>query len=172
MQLYLKAPPLQEPIALEEVKTYLRISSEQEDGLLKTLISSARSYVEGATGRALLKQGWVLHLIPPYPPSFPLVKNEKGELSITLPKPPLINVTSVKTKGQDVPYIVEEMKVKLSPILWGHPLSIAFWAGYGEDALSVPADLRMAILMGVRFLYEGQKIELPLLTPYKVRRLM
>lgn len=172
MQLHLKAPPLQEPITLEEVKTYLRISSEQEDGILKTLISSARSYVESATGRALLKQGWVLHLTPPYPPSFPLVKDEKGELSITLPLPPLLSVTSVKMKGKDVPYTVAEMKLKLSPTLWEKPLSIAFWTGYGEDPLSIPADLRMAVLMGVRFLYERQKIELPLLTPYKVRRLI
>ncbi len=172
MQLHLKAPSSQEPVTLEEVKAYLRISSEQEDGLLKTLISSARSYVEGATGRALLKQGWVLHLTPPYPPSFPLVKSEKGELSITLPLPPLLSVTSVKTKGQDVPYIVEDTKIKLSPTLWGQALSIIFWAGYGEDALSIPADLRMAVLMGVRFLYEGQKVQLPLLAPYKVRRLI
>ena len=70
---YILKTSSQEPVTLEEVKAYLRISSEQEDGLLKTLISSARSYVEGATGRALLKQGWVLHLTPPYPP-FPPCK--------------------------------------------------------------------------------------------------
>ncbi len=41
----------------------------------------------------LLKQGWVMHLTPPYPPSFPLVKNGCGDLVMTLPLPPLLKVT-------------------------------------------------------------------------------
>jgi hypothetical protein len=172
MRLYLSIPPVQEPVALEEVKTYLRIVSDQEDDLLRTIISSSRSAVENITGRALLKQRWRMQLTPPYPPSFPLVRNEKDTFAISLPLPPLLEVSSVKIRDKEVAYRVEEDKVILSPLLWGQELFIDFWAGYGETVDSLPPDLRMAVLMGTRFLYEGQSLNLPLLTPYKVMRLM
>ncbi|MBI2707866.1 MAG: phage head-tail connector protein [Proteobacteria bacterium] len=172
MRLHLRFPSSQEPVFLEEVKTYLRLTSDQEDDLLRNLISASRAAVENITGRALLKQRWTMQLTPPYPPSFPLVKNKTGELTVILPLPPLLGVESVKAGEQDVPYEVEEDRVILSPLLWGKALSIDFWAGYGETSASLPPDLKMAVLMGIRFLYEGQAINLPLLRPYKVMRLM
>ncbi len=172
MRLYLSISPFQEPVTLEEVKTYLRIVSDQEDDLLRTIISSARASVENITGRALLKQRWRMQLTPPYPPSFPLVKSKTGEVIVTLPFPPLLGVDSVKAGEREIPYGVEEDRVILSPLLWGKGLSIDFWAGYGETSASLPPDLKMAVLMGTRFLYEGQAINLPILTPYKVMRVM
>ena len=172
MRLHLSIPSSQEPLSLAEVKTYLRIASDHEDDLLRTLISSSRASVENITGRALLKQRWVMQLTPPYPPSFPLVKNKKGDLTVSLPLPPLLSVDSVKAEKKEVPHKVEEDKVVLSSLLWGQELFIDFWAGYGETAASLPPDLKMAVLMGVRFLYEGQDLNLPLLGPYKVLRLM
>jgi hypothetical protein len=172
MRLYLSIPPFQEPITLEEIKTYLRIASDQEDDLLRTIISSSRSAVENITGRALLKQRWRMQITPPYPPSFPLVRSPKDTFAISLPLPPLLEVNSVKIREREVSYRVEEDKVILSPLLWGQELFIDFWAGYGEVSSSLPSDLRMAVLMGTRFLYEGQSLNLPLLAPYKVMKLM
>lgn len=172
MYLTLKVPPSREPLTLEETKVYLRLNTDQEDQHVKDLISAARAYVEGITGRALLKQGWLLTLTPPYPPSSPLVENKQGELTLSLPLPPLIRVISIKAKGKDIPYIKEEDKIKLSPLYWGCSLSISFWAGYGETPESIPPDLKMAVLMGTRSLYEGQDMRLPLLTPYKVMKII
>lgn len=172
MRLYLSSPPFQEPVTLEEVKSYLRIVSDQEDDLIRTIIASSRSAVENITGRALLKQRWRMHLTPPYPPSFPLVRSPKDIFTVSLPLLPLLEVNSVKIKQKEVPYSVQEDKVILSPLLWGQALSIDFWAGYGEAPASLPSDLRMAVLMGTRFLYEGQPLSLPLLTPYRVLKLM
>jgi uncharacterized phiE125 gp8 family phage protein len=172
MQLHLKIPPTQEPTTLEELKSHLRIASDQEDSFLRDLLASARAYVEGATGRALLKQGWSLELTPPYPPSSPLVVKSQGDLKITLPRPPLLGVESVQTKGKSVPYTAQEDKLTLSSLFWEKPLSIRFWAGYGEDPTALPPDLKMAVLMAARFLYDGQKVEVPLLRPYKVLKII
>ncbi len=172
MLLRLNIPPLQEPVSLEEVKSYLRITSEHEDDLLKIFISSSRAAVENITGRALLKQGWGMQITPPYPPSFPLVQTKVGDLALTLPFPPLLEVTAVKAGEQDMSYRAEEGNVILPSQAWGQALSLDFWAGYGETPADLPPDLRMAVLMGTRLLYEGQPLNLPSLAPYKVLKLV
>lgn len=171
MKLQLKNPPLQEPLTLEEVKTFLRLSTDQENDLLKTLIASSRAYVEGVTGRALLKQGWLMHLKKPYPASFPLTRKKTGEIEITLPFPPLLSVDTVKVAGKDVSYHLTGNKICLEPNHWEKDITISFWAGYGEDPSTIPPDLKMSVLMAVRFFYEGQKADIPLLKPYRVQRL-
>lgn len=171
MQLQLKNPPLQEPLTLAEVKTFLRLSTDHENEVLKTLIASSRAYVEGITGRALLKQGWLMHLKMPYPPSFPLTKKKTGEIEIILPFPPLLSVEFVKVDKKEVSYSLYENKVFLDSHHWKKDISIYFWAGYGEDPSTLPPDLKMSVLMAIRFFYEGQKADIPLLKPYKVQRL-
>lgn len=172
MQLFLKTAPIQEPLTLEEVKTYLRISSDQEEEYLSSLITSARAYVENATGRALLKQKWVMQIKPPYPRVSPLIKCERENLEIDLPYPPLLEVESVKTGMQEVPFTVEENKALLSPSLWNKEISVTYWAGYGETPASLPPDLKMAVLMATGFFYDHQKVDLPLLSPFKVFRVV
>ncbi|MBP9692322.1 MAG: phage head-tail connector protein [Alphaproteobacteria bacterium] len=168
MQLFLKTPASQEPLTLEEAKTYLRISSDQEDEFLKMLMAAARSHVESFTGRALLKQQWGLHIKPPYPEGSPLVKREGKRLEIALPRPPLLEVMEVKASAKTIAYEVEENRVLLSSLFWDKEISIIYWAGYGETAASLPPDLKMAVLMATRFFYDNQKVDLPLLGPYKV----
>lgn len=172
MKLFLKVPPSQEPLTREEVRVYLRLSENQEEDFLNFLISSSRTYVERLTGRSLLKQKWVLEISPPYPPSSPLVKVEEKSIEIHLPHPPLLDVEAVKMKGQDIPFIVKESKVLLSSSFWNKEISIAFWAGYGETAASLPSDLKMAVLMATRCFYDQQKGDFSLLTPYKVHHLI
>lgn len=172
MNINLKAPPKHEPVSVEETKAYLRLSSEAEEGMIKSLISASRAYVENTTGRALLKQGWLLQLTPPYPHSFPLVATSRGELTLTLPFPPLLEVVSFRSRGKGVPYILETDFLKLPSTFYGEPLSISFWAGYGGTPECLPPDLKLAVLMGTRFLYEGETIKLPMLTPYKVLRIV
>jgi hypothetical protein len=170
MKLQLKTPPLQEPLTLEEVKIFLRLSTDQENEILKTLITSSRAYVEGVTGRALLKQGWLMHLKMPYPASFPLTRMKTGEIEITLPFPPLLSVDFVKVGGNNVSYQLTDNKILLEPYHWKKDISVSFWAGYGEDPSTLPPDLKMAVLMATRFFYEGQKADIPLLKPYRVMR--
>lgn len=172
MKLFLQVPPSQEPLTREEVRAYLKLSEGQESDFLAPLISSARTYVEGLTGRSLLKQKWVLEISPPYPPSSPLVKVEEKSLEINLPHPPLLEVEAVTMKGQNIPFTVKESKVRLSSSFWNKEISIAFWAGYGETASSLPPDLKMAVLMATRCFYDQQKGDFSLLTPFKVHHLI
>src|SRR5258708_1765870 len=118
MELFLNIPPVQEPLSLEEVRAYLRISTEQEDDFLLTLIKAARAHVESVTGRALLKQQWQMDLRPPYPLSSPLVKRLEKSLVIHIPKPPLLGMESVMVKSEQIPFVREGSKLLLSPQFW------------------------------------------------------
>ena len=48
--------PSVEPLALADVKSYLRISGSGEDTLLNTMIEAVRVFCEEFTGRALITQ--------------------------------------------------------------------------------------------------------------------
>ena len=172
MHLFLKIPPTEEPLTLQEVEDYLKLPSNQDEAFVKTLIAAARSYIENVTGRALLKQKWELHITPPYPPSSPLVKRRGKELEIELPRPPLLHVEAVKAAQKEVSFTIKDGKVCLPSSFWDQELVLTYWAGYGDTALSLPPALKMASLMAARFIYDNQTGELALLAPFKVHRLI
>src|SRR3989338_2357364 len=118
MRLTLRTPVSQEPFSLDEVKRFLRITSDQEENLLQHLLHSARAYVEDMTGRALLKQQWLLEMKPPYHPSSPLVRQRESHIEITLPRPPLLKVVSVEVKGKSISHHIQENRVILAPSFW------------------------------------------------------
>lgn len=168
MELFLKTPPAIEPLTVEEVRSYLRISSGQDEDLLLSLISTARAHVERVTGRALLKQQWQMDLKPPYPRSSPLVQRREENIIIHLLKPPLLGIQSVQMQEKDIPYRQEGGKILLSTRFMEEEMRIIYWAGYGETPATVPPDLKMSVLMAVGCLYEHQALDLPLLEPFKV----
>lgn len=170
MKLTLKTPPLHEPLNCEEVKDYLKLTSDEEDSFLPFLIKAARAHVESITGRSLLKQVWTMEIKPPYPSSSPLVKLKGLSLEIRLPKPPLLEVLTVTLDNKPVRFSTSGDILRLSGELWDQDLIITFASGYGERSDSLPADLKMATLMATRFFYEGNLTELPLLSPYKAYR--
>lgn len=57
----LVTPPTDLPITLEEAKLHLRVSHDEEDGLIENLIRAATQHVDGWTGvlgRAVMPQTW------------------------------------------------------------------------------------------------------------------
>lgn len=50
------AQPLKEPVTLDEVKAYARITQDSENGLINSWIKAARIAVENFTGRKLIEQ--------------------------------------------------------------------------------------------------------------------
>ena len=54
MKLECVEQPTQEPVALEEIKEYLRIDGDDEDVLLASLITAARCYCEDYQKQAKL----------------------------------------------------------------------------------------------------------------------
>ena len=172
MRLTQKIPPTKEPFTLEEAKLFLRIVSDQENSHLLHLLSSARAYVEDVTGRALLKQQWLLEIKPPYPPHSPLVKRQGRHVEMRLPRPPLIEVVSIETKDKSIAYNLEENKVILPSTVWDQNLSILYWAGYGEESETLPPTLKQALLMVMAAFYEHQKVDSTLLSPFRVHHLI
>lgn len=106
------SPPGAEPLTLEEVKTFLRIEHDHDDGLIAGLISAARQFCEQATGRSMITRGYSLYL-----DRWPSARGTEGSLSrsgwwdgvregaaavfdspaLSLPKPPLFSVTRINT---------------------------------------------------------------------------
>lgn len=168
MELFLKTPPTGEPVTVEEVRIYLRLSPDEEDSLLLSLIAAARTHVERLTGRALLKQQWQMELRPPYPRSSPLVRRREDQIIIHLLKPPLLGIQSVQTQEKDIPFIKQEGKILLSTRFMEEEIRITYWAGYGETSTVLPADLKLSVLMAVECLYERRELNLPLLEGFKV----
>ena len=58
MTLFLVTGPATEPLTLAEAKSWLRVDGTTEDGLIQSLITSARLAVEAATNRLLIAQQW------------------------------------------------------------------------------------------------------------------
>lgn len=172
MRLLQKISPQREPFTLEEVKIFLRLPGDQEDACLPTLLSSARAYVEDVTQRSLLKQQWELTLKPPYSPPSPLVRQREKHIEINLPRPPLMEVELVQSKEVAIPYAIEENKIILSPMYWDKTISVLYWTGYGEENSALPPTLSHAILMVLQAFYDQQKVDLSLLSPFKVHHFL
>jgi uncharacterized phiE125 gp8 family phage protein len=134
-----------------------------EDDLVSALITAAREYCEGFTGRALAEQ-----TLEAYPPCFPRM-NE-----VELPCPPLQSVTSVKytdidgnettmTEGTD--YIVDTDSTVGRIVLpyaetWPtaalytvNPIKIRYVAGY----TTVPRSIKQAMLLLIGHWYANRE---------------
>lgn len=147
-------PPAQLPVSIEEAKSHLAVIGSSDDMLLYRLIASAVSALDGPDGklgRCLISQTWQLSL-----PG--LVGN------IRLPIPPVSAVSQIfytPSAGSTVTldpddYVVVGIGSTDSCIVspktrWpvAKAGTIEFVAGFGDDAESVPEDIRSAILAAV-----------------------
>jgi len=80
--------PAEEPITAADLKTHLRIDSNDENDYIDGLITAARIAVENHTHRALVDQTLELWLDDEFP--------DKGDYAIIIPRPPLYVVTYIK----------------------------------------------------------------------------
>ncbi len=152
-----------EPITLAEVRQHLRLpDNEVEDTLLVSLITTARSYCEHYTRRALAEQTLEVYL-----DRFPI-----SDL-IELPCPPLQSVTEIGYKdsnGEEMILSPSDYLVdvdcepgRILPVVgtnWpvftpypASPVRIRFVAGY-ED---LPISIRLAMLLLVGHWYENRE---------------
>jgi uncharacterized phiE125 gp8 family phage protein len=58
MSLILTQPPAAEPLALADLKAFLKVEGPEEDGLIQSVAAAARAHLEALTGRAFVTQGW------------------------------------------------------------------------------------------------------------------
>lgn len=177
----LVTPPASEPVALADVKTFLRIDGNEDDAILTSLIASARRMGEEYTKRAFMTQTWQMVMdrfaervvmAPPgihtAPPPYVL----DGSQSIQLSRQPIQSVTSIKTTASGnsqttVLAATYTLDTAMGRILlnegYNWPTSlrgmsaveINFVAGW-PDAASVPEPIRQAIMQHVAASYSNK----------------
>lgn len=89
MTLTLLAPPATEPVSLGALKDYLRVTHDDEDGVIGGMLNAAVRAIEVRAGLALSPQGWRLTL------------DAAPEETLFLPLAPCISVDAVSVTGPD-----------------------------------------------------------------------
>lgn len=99
--------PVVEPVSLDEATLFARVTSTAEDQLVLDLITAARKRCEDWRGQSFVTQTWDyfldafpvggVALLAGFTPIGALpIPTARGQLPITLPRPPLQSVTWVK----------------------------------------------------------------------------
>jgi uncharacterized phiE125 gp8 family phage protein len=185
MTVVLVSGPSSEPLTLAEARNWVRVSDGADDGLLQSLIVSARLAVEAATSRVLLSQQWRL-TIDDWPSS--------GQLF--LPLTPVRSISRVRVldgagvaRDALLSLFTLDASLDRARIQLGSPLPppgvpnggiiLDLVVGYGDAASAVPEPLRLAMRHLVAFWYanRGDDAASPpaaigaMLAPYRIRRL-
>jgi uncharacterized phiE125 gp8 family phage protein len=159
MTLRLITPPTAEPVSLAEAKLHLRKDASDEDALITRCIAAAREECEQKIERSIMQQDWEVTL-----DAFPRV--------ITLPRPPIVTVTSLKyldsagvqqtlapsayvldaksEPGRVVPAFGTSWPAAQCMV---NAVEVRYTAGYA-DAGSVPSSIKDWILIRINTLYE------------------
>ncbi|NKB51653.1 MAG: hypothetical protein GKR97_05420 [Rhizobiaceae bacterium] len=159
MTLALITQPAQEPLALNDIKLYLRIDHDDEDALLAETLKAARQHVEAISGRKLITQVW-----RQYETKFP----QDNQLALKLA--PVQNVDSVSVFDCDGNVqVVDSDSVRLirgrvpaaivfdsgfDPAHAENGLEIDLTVGMGDTGVEVDDSLKRAILLLVGHWYE------------------
>lgn len=156
------APPLVEPVALGDVKNWLKVDVTDDDGLITGLITSARMMIEQATRRRLITQGWRL------------IRDAWPESNlIALPLAPFVALTAITVFDVDnnpqslavnLPFIdttpdAARLLFATAPLAPGRAIAgihLDVTIGYGATGVSVPQPLLQAVYMLVAHWYENR----------------
>lgn len=159
--------PVVEPISLEEAKLHLRVTDNDSDLIIESMIIQARQFCENYQNRKYITQTLELVLN-----SFPN-ENYIPFMSCS----PVQNIQSVKfydTETQEHTfdsnnYIIDKDSFvnrvvlgycKLWPLIPLQPANavrIRFTAGYGDYASDVPATVKWAMILHMRLLFDDYK---------------
>ncbi len=85
----LLTPPVSEPVTLEQARNFVRVDSDDDDALLRGLITAARQEAEAVTGRVLGDSAWAV-AVPPLSGPF------------EVPLVPCTALTAVEAEGMAV----------------------------------------------------------------------
>jgi len=150
-------------LSLEDLKTHLRITSDDEDTAILLYLRAATDVAERLTGRSFVTQKWRLAVDEGIP----------GDI-LDLPRPPLISVETVKTYALDGTestfsssnYVVDAERSRIflkTDVIWPSPLRdersivVDYTSGYGADPGDVPAGIRLAVLRLTGEHYENRE---------------
>jgi hypothetical protein len=133
-------PPAIEPVALNDVKSFLRVNHSDDDALISGFISEARAYAEGFTSLAFIHTQFV--------------QRE--------------DVPNEKAKGWDIKFrrgpFHSLNKIELKQDQWGdiRTAEIYFTAGFGGVGYDldrcIPATIKTAIMLTVDDWYKNREV--------------
>lgn len=188
MSTILTTPPSVEPLSLTEAKAHLRITHNDDDTYISTLIISARRAVEQRFDLPLLQQSWSI-----FADDWP----NAGEFN--LPLFPVMSIADVKIYGDDdvaatldpAHYYLDAVSRSARLVLRrgrlfpppgrrANGIEIKLLAGFGTTAAAVPNTIKQALLITLAdwFANRGDEqgaslpmVALELLAPYRNVRL-
>lgn len=174
------ANPASEPVTAAEVKDQLRITGTDDDALIELYIQSARELCEELTGLALITQTWKLTLdhwpggaedwwdgVRTLPISE--LRASARHYDVVIPRYPLQSIQSITaddtavtvadvfiTDTQQMPgrLVIKRGATWPTVLDRANGIEISYTAGYGSDASSVPAALRLALMQMASYMYE------------------
>ena len=157
-------PAKADPVSLSDAKLHCRVDENADNAIIAMLIKAATGVCENYMRRPIMTQEF-----KQYFDRWPC------ESYLELGRAPLVSVTSVKTYDEaDVAttfssanYYVDTATVPGRIVLrtglawpswsrYANPIEVQFKAGYGDKPESVPAEIRMAVLSTIAFLYENR----------------
>lgn len=168
----LTAAPGKRPLTIEEGKSHLNVTLDDDDDLIESYIDAAVSVVEAFTRRKLVDQTWKMHIRDGFD------TDSRGRIEI--PFAPLSSLSSIKyldsagasqtwaSTNYDVvtpvgphamPAYVELAFGKSFPSVRGawNSVTIEYIAGYGDNSDDVPAAIRSAIRLLLATYYENRE---------------
>lgn len=160
-------PPLVEPITIEEAKQHLRISDDEEDIIVGSMIKQAREFCEDFQNRKYITQ--TLELVIDY---FPREKYIAFNSCL-----PIQSIESIKYYDVDGEehifdesnYIVDTDSFINRIVLRNYKqwpsislqrvngVRIRFVAGFGDSPEEVPETVKWAMILHMRLLYDDYK---------------
>jgi uncharacterized phiE125 gp8 family phage protein len=162
MNLRVITPPTVEPVSVETAKSYLRIDGTADDTLLAVLIAAARG-----TGEELARRAFITQTLEMTVDAWP------ADYVLTIQRPPLLTVTSVKYLDRSkveatwTDYVVDIKSEPARIIFRSLPstvlletggITVRFTAGYGTTAADVPQTIKQAVLLLTAYWFENREM--------------
>ena len=156
----LSAPAL-EPISVAEAKTYLRISHDDDDAVIASLIAAARGQIEAMTRRGLIVQTW--RIVRDAWPKESRVRLRIGPLR-SLVAVRVYDANGTTASIDPASFVLDKTTDTIASPSWSLPspgraqagIELDVQLGYGPAATDVPEPLRHAIRMLTAHWYDNR----------------
>lgn len=163
--------PVEEPLALDEAKLYLRIDGDEEDALIGQMIAAVREHAEHYLKQSLMTQTWKLTLGDYAPETLKLPMGAVQEIESVV----LVDASGaeqVLDAANYMFYVPDELVFNSTP--YASRIIITYVAGY-TTAADVPKSIRYALLSHLAAMYDNRgeaatlmpKDAIALLTPHR-----
>jgi uncharacterized phiE125 gp8 family phage protein len=158
--------PAAEPLALDDVRAFLRVDAHDDDELVASLIAAARLAVETQTRRALITQSWRLTLdCWPADGRIRIAPGPLRELTAARVYDLANNATAVDLQHfVPVPGACEFVVMPwtlMQPTRIAAGIELDVVVGYGDAPENVPEPLRQAMRILIAHWYENRGLVVP-----------